>query len=61
MNAQKSPTKKMKQLSRSDAKSKDMSPKKLETTGRYSTAQPTYLGRIGSNQPKTVQMKDFKE
>ena len=56
-----SPTKKMKQLSKTDTKSKDMSPNKLEMTGRYSSAQPTYLGRIGSNQSKTVEMRDSKE
>ena len=40
----------MKELSKTDAKSKDLSPSKLEMESRLHTDQPTFLGRIGSNQ-----------
>ena len=47
----------MNQYSKTVAKSIDMSPNKLEMKGRYYTTQPTYLGRIGSQLSKTVEVK----
>ena len=46
----------MNQHSKTVAKSIDMSPNKLEMK-RYNTTQPTYLGRIGSQLSKTVEVK----